>query len=164
MSLLRDNAVKLIAVTAVVITLCLAALHVYHVEGLQGYVLSLFVQKWDTQYAPGFTDTAFRRIRQGMSEAEVSRVLPPPLGEVWTYDSAEVLVTFDGDLVDHVDPHVQSPVRIGDRKIEVVGRLGAPSEKSFVYSRRPTDVSYHVRAVVFRDGRVSERIAEVYVD
>jgi len=47
---------------------------------------------------PGFSDRAFRRIRKGMTEAEVLPTLPPPLGEVCSYDDG-LLGAFTGAVL-----------------------------------------------------------------
>ena len=57
-----------------VIVLGVAALHAYNVEGLHGYIAALFVKQWDTQYAPGFTDRAFRRIRTDSDDTHFGRL------------------------------------------------------------------------------------------
>jgi hypothetical protein len=158
--------------TAVTIpALMLTVLHAYSLEGIDGWFFSRFPAQFpqDTQYAPGFTDAAFRRLRKRMTEADVARQLPQPLGEVWIYSDGQrpaPLVGFTSDVVDHVDAdrRLLARVQVGATKREVLGQLGEPREKTLVYSRRPTDVSYHVRVVLLRDGRVAERISEFYVD
>ena len=116
------------------------------------------------------TEEAFRRVRRNMTEAEVRKVLPAPLAEVWIYDNRGPTLTsvdFAGERVDAVraggSPKLKD-AQSGMTKAEVLQLLGEPREKTFVYSRRPTDVSYHVRVVLFRNGRVAERISEFYVD
>jgi inner membrane protein len=49
-------------------------------EALVGFVL-----REDTAYSNGFTEHAFRSIREGASDAEVRRLLGVPYGEGWIY-------------------------------------------------------------------------------
>jgi hypothetical protein len=173
MSLLRDDAMmKRALFVLVLLVACVAALHAYSLEGIDGWFFSRFKNDFpeDTEYAPGYSDQAFRRVRRNMTEAEVRNVLPPPLAEVWIYDDRGPTLTsidFAGERVEGVrvgESAKLKDVRSGMTKAEVLRLVGEPREKTFVYSRRPTDVSYHVRVVRFRDGRVAERIAEFYVD
>ena len=60
----------------------LIAVHLYTLDGLHGWVLSL-AWKHDTQFASGYSPVAWRRVHSGMSPAEVTSVLGPPLE---TYD------------------------------------------------------------------------------
>jgi hypothetical protein len=165
--MLRAMKYTLIALAGVVAVL--GAAHAYSLEGLHGWMFARMMEE-DTMYAPGFSDAAFRRIRHGMTEADVIRVVAPPLGEVWFYDDGSVTgasVGFSGDRVDHADGAAHprlARVAAGATKDDVRKMLGEPHEKSFVYSRSKADKSYHVRAVIFRAGRVTERISEFYVD
>ena len=164
------RAMKYTLVACGVLLVVLGAAHAYSLEGLDDFVLAQLAAKEDTVYAPGFADTAFRRVRRGMSEAEVIRAVTLPLGEVWFYDDGSVTgaaVGFTGDRVDYADQETHpllARVAVGTTKDEVRKLLGEPKEKSFVFSRSKGDNSYHVRAVIFRDGRVTERTAEFYVD
>jgi hypothetical protein len=163
------RAMKYTLLTLVAVVAVLGAAHAYSLEGLHGRVFARVMEE-DTIYAPGFNDVAFRRVHRGMSEADVIREVAPPLGEVWFYDDGSVTgasVGFAGNRVDHAD-RVAHPllarVAAGATKDDVRKMLGEPREKSFVYSQSKVDKSYHVRAVIFRDGRVTERLSEFYVD
>lgn len=61
----------------------------------------------------------------------------------------------------------------GMTPMEVEQQLGPPIKKYVVrktgetgwkYSQTPSDASYRIRIVFFRDGRVSERLSEFYSD
>jgi outer membrane protein assembly factor BamE (lipoprotein component of BamABCDE complex) len=54
------------------------------IEGLVDNALSLAIEE-DTEWAPKYSDSGFRRVRLGMSRAEVHTLLGPPL-ESWTRD------------------------------------------------------------------------------
>ena len=173
MSLLRNDAmIKRVLFGLVLVVGCAAALHAYSLEGIDGWIFSRLEIHFpqDTVYAPGYSDQAFRRVRRNMTEAEVRNVLPRPLAEVWIYDeSGPVLTSIDfvGERVETLrngDSPKLKGVQRGMTKADVVRLLGEPGERTFVYSRRPTDASYHVRVVLFRNGRVAERISEFYVD
>lgn len=173
MSLLRDDAmIKRALFVLVLLVACAAAVHAYSLEGVDGWFFSRFTNHFpqDTEYAPGYTDQAFRRVHCNMTEAEVRKRLPAPLAEVWIYDDRGPTLTsvdFAGERVDSVrvgDSPKLKDVRSGMTKAEVLRLVDEPREKTFVYSRRPTDVSHHVRVVLFRGGCVAERISEFYVD
>lgn len=90
---------------------CVAAVHAYSLEGVDGWFFSQFRNHFpqDTEYAPGYTDQAFRRVHRNTTEAEVRKLLPAPLAEVWIYDDrgpALTSVDFAGERVDRV--------RVGD--------------------------------------------------
>ena len=105
-----------------------------------------------------------------MSESEVLRILPSPIGEVWMYrdnGSSLASVQFAGNIVDSVHAGGMSAlnaVRVGMTKEQVIGQVGATPAKNLIYTRSKNDSSYHVRIVALRDGIVVQRISEFYVD
>jgi outer membrane protein assembly factor BamE (lipoprotein component of BamABCDE complex) len=161
--------IKRILLVVLLLALAIAALHAYSLEGIDGWFFSRHFAQ-DTEYAPGYTDRAFRQVHRNMTEEQVRNVLPAPLGEVWIYEDrgpALASVDFAGERVESVRPGTVpklQTVRPGMTKAAVLRSLGPPPEKTLVYSRRPTDVSYHVRVVLLRDGRVAKRISEFYLD
>ena len=70
--------VKRTALVVTLIVLSLAAVHRYHLDGLNGWLLSLGAEE-DTEYAAGYSDKAFRNVRSGMTEANVLALLGEPL-------------------------------------------------------------------------------------
>jgi hypothetical protein len=58
------------------------------IEGLVDTVLSLAVDE-DTQWAPKYSDSAFRTVRLGMKRAEVHSLLGPPL-LTWSHDGKRI--------------------------------------------------------------------------
>jgi hypothetical protein len=90
------SAVKKLGVVGVAGAMVLLALHLYLLDGINGWVFSkLAVGGEDTQYASGYTDSAFRAIRVGMPKEKVRELLGPPLDvgtsdppkrlEIWRY-------------------------------------------------------------------------------
>ena len=71
---------------AVIIAGCVVALllaggfiiQVATLDGLDGFILSMLFED-STQYAPGYTATAFRQIETGMREEQVYTLLGKPL-------------------------------------------------------------------------------------
>lgn len=58
----------------------LVSLHFYLLDGLQGLLLSALLDE-DTVYATGYSDSDFRKIRTGMTKAEVTKLLGSPIDE-----------------------------------------------------------------------------------
>jgi len=48
--------------------------------------------------------------------------------------------------------------------MNVITKAGTPPEKNLIYTRSRSDSSYHLRVVALRNGKVTERISEFYVD
>jgi hypothetical protein len=156
---------RYLSVTVVITLLVVGAVHAYSLEGLRSWFLARLAEKEDTVYATGFSDAAFRKVRVGMSEKEVLGELMSPLSEVWFYGNGaiESTVRFTGNRVDHVNGPSKR-VALGATRERVRAVLGEPQEKSLIYSRSKADNSYHVRTVILRNGKVSQRVAEFYVD
>jgi hypothetical protein len=54
-------------------------------DGYGGWALSVLAQKEDTVYSPNYSDSGFRKIAVGMTEAEVVQLVGKPL-EVYSVD------------------------------------------------------------------------------
>jgi len=52
--------------------------HLYLLDGIDGWFFSSGFTE-DTEYAPGYSDKAFRKLRIGMSTGDVVALLGPPL-------------------------------------------------------------------------------------
>ncbi len=115
---------------------CLIVLHFYLQDGLPGTLFSL-VARSDTVYAPGYSDEKFRSVHNGMTEGEVYAIMGKPI-EVWTLSEG----------------HWQ---RV---PFEVV----VSDDAQWNYSVSPSDKSYFRRVIQFRDGKVTEKVAEFYLD
>lgn len=148
----------------------LVAVHFYLLDGLGGWFYSLAYEA-DTLFSESYSDSAFRRVYRGMSEADLRALLPNPLGEVWIYSNGSTraqFVGFSGSTVDHAHLSEGSPsrkpVREGMKMEDVIRILGEPQKKSFVYSRSRHDMSYRVRTVNLAQGIVQGKKACFYVD
>lgn len=164
---------KITAIALVVLALLcssLVAVHLYLLDGLDGWLLSLAGE--DTVYAASYSDSSFRHVHRGLAEVELLELLGPPLGEVWFYSERlpgrlDNLVSFAGDVVDHVLPERSGRlVKIveGMKRKEVIRVTGEPRKKVFVYSRSRGDQSYRVRAVTLNHGTVTRVEHYFYAD
>lgn len=90
------------------------AAHLWLLEGLDGLATSVAFDD-SSEFAPQFSDSAFRRIQAGMTAREVVERLGEPLhrsSDVWFYSRSSRdshfhlrLVKFDRDLV--IDTHAE---------------------------------------------------------
>jgi hypothetical protein len=163
------RSVKRVLFVVVAIAALAAVVHAYSLEGVDGLLFSRMMAE-DTIYASGYSDGAFRKVHRSMTEAEVMRLLPPPIEEVWSYGEHGALmasVQFAGNVVHSVQtdgmPRL-SVVRAGMTKAQVSAAAGAPPAKDFIYTRSRNDSNYHLRIVALRYGRITDRISEFYVD
>ena len=108
--------------TFLIVGASMYAIHRWSLDGVDGMLLGLVLPD-DTVYAEQYSDAGFRQVAIGVSEAEVRRILGPPL-EIGAHDGASL----------------------------------------FRYTRTANDSNYYVRVIVFRDGRVSEKRHQFYVD
>ena len=126
--------------------------HVLLLDGLTGAILPFFYGD-DTVYARGYSDTKFRRVTEGMTPAEVAALLGRPLREVREYEQGasrlEVEIDEDGR------------VRSGSLP---ASDLRPPSVALWSFTRTPSDSSYRVRVVRFRNGLVEKTVHEYYLD
>lgn len=88
--------------TLVLVAAILVGLHLWLIDGIDGWLWSLTMPE-DTVYTPGYSDSGFRAVKVGMTEAEVHRLLGPPqtrwslggahpasdLGERWSYSPGD---------------------------------------------------------------------------
>ena len=82
MTLGRRFVVGFMTGTLVVLLGGLMFIHNYMLDGLDGWFASTvlgFGKSEDTEYALGYSDQAFRRVRTGMTPREVIATLGPPL-------------------------------------------------------------------------------------
>lgn len=123
-----------------------------------------------TEYAQGFSEDAFRRIRMGQSSADVQRMVGGPLGEWWDYLDEEqppasqrigcpwVYLESDRVAVDRrAAPRVaamcsEHGVRPGMSRGELEGTLGRPPNMCWRYTKG--DGFHRARVVCFAGGRV----------
>ena len=62
----------------ILIVLVGVTVHKTSLDGLDGLFWSLLFEE-DTRYAPGYSEAGFYKIKHGMTEAEVKRLLGEPL-------------------------------------------------------------------------------------
>jgi hypothetical protein len=158
--------VKRALIVSFALVILAATLHVSLLDGVDGWLLAKLYDD-DTQYAEGFSDARFRNVRVGNTEAEVIALLGPPLGESWRWEDAgreAVQVSFDRDgRAEYVVP--SGLVRIGISSSEIQRLMGqAPDLKIFNYTRSLNDGSYRVRVIHFRQGLVTQKLHEYYMD
>jgi inner membrane protein len=121
----------------------------------------------DTEYASGFSDATFNTIEPGHTDAEVERLLGPPLGEWWSYprvapweaSAADCqIVYFESGLVatePGFRPCMPRGIQVGMSRNDVHRALGAPGFLCWGYSRSRGHGSFRQREVCFADGKVA---------
>jgi hypothetical protein len=141
----------------------------WSLDGLQGIVLTALLHQ-DTAYAAGYTDHAFRSVRNAMSEEQVQSLLGPPLGVAWSYGANRPhgcgLVHFRSGRVRSwaFDACERLGIRVG-LPIDVAAQvLGTPDDVHWLYSESPGDTHYRERAIGFSKGHVVEVITGWYLD
>ena len=125
------------------------------------------VLREDTEYAAGFSDRAFQSIEVGQSDADVQRLLGPPLGEWWSYprtapwelSAADCqVVYFDGGRVaaEPGFPMCTPPgIHLGMSRAEVRRARGIPGFLCWGYSRSRGHGYFRQREICFSDGKVA---------
>lgn len=130
-------------------------------------------------YSSGFSEASFRRIVPKMPEAEVLKLLGPPLSinnepspEYWTYevkprsnwfslttrfDRGTVVRFASNGRVEKVSGPISDCVKPGMTRGEVLAAAGTPTEqtparrKTFYYSSPPPSGLYRARIITFDD-------------
>ena len=152
-----------------VLALTGAGFQYWSLDGVSGLFLTVLLRD-DTEYAPAYTDRAFRRVEVGMSEQTVHDLLGSPLVETWEYtnvrDPGCFMVSFEGNLVAGAYSRECGDlgIRDGMRRVEAVARLKPPDKITWHFSRSPRGSHYRERAMTFVNNRVVERFSQWYVD
>jgi len=132
-----------------------------------------------TEYAPGYSETTFRGLTEGQSQAQVRAALGVPLEEGWIYPppgespanvraddpSACGAVRFRDDRVSETfSPAACASrgVRPGLSKQEVETLLGEPADSCWDYTKGPPRRPFRLRLVCFH-GQNVEMIARRWV-
>lgn len=147
-------------------------LHSYFLDGLDGILFELLYERDTAVYALGYTDRAFRQIKQSMTSQEVLSLLGVPLEEQWYYrqEQGTFRIWFDKEYVGddpfyfYTTEKTRSSVQKGMTKTEVLNLLGNPTKKYWIYSKSSDSGSYRVRVIILRDDKVAKKIHEFYVD
>jgi inner membrane protein len=124
----------------------------------------------DTSYAGGFSETAFRTIRPGLTEREVRERLGSPYQEWWFYTSPDdrppderparngcLIIRLQHDRVVSAYEHgpcVARGISAGLTRLDLQQRLGPPLESCWQYSWSPAGTAHRSRQVCFTDGAV----------
>ena len=125
----------------------------------------------DTSYASGFSETAFRTIRPGLTEREVRELLGSPYQEWWFYTEPDdrppderpaarngcLIIRLQHDRVASAYEDgrcVARGVTAGLTGLDLRERLGSPLESCWQYSWSPTGVAHRSRQVCFTNGAV----------
>jgi len=123
-----------------------------------------FVLREDTEYASGFSHGSFQSIKPGQSDADVRRLVGPPLGEWWSYpqrppwesSAAECQVVYFESGVVAAEPGfpmcLPRGVRLGMSTSDVHRTLGSPRFLCWGYSRSPGNTHFRLREVCFSEG------------
>jgi hypothetical protein len=71
---------RAIIVVVTLLASILAGAHAWTLDGIEGLVFGSFLRE-DTVYAPGYTDSGFRRVAVGMSRSQVEALIGAPQHE-----------------------------------------------------------------------------------
>lgn len=106
----------------------------YTLDGFGGLFFGDICKDDTTEYASGYSDSGFRRLRKGMTEEDVRALLGEPLLRL--------------------DIATQNKLSPG----------GSAKAEAWRYSRTPNDGSYRKRIVCFEDGKVDTVLSEYWLD
>jgi hypothetical protein len=141
------------------------AVQTWSLDGVDGEALALILPD-DTEYAAGYSDRAFRSVREGMTKQMVTDLLGKPLWESWHYSqplNCDVHVR-DG-LIKWAPPECKGmAINEGMTSDAVVAARGEPTRRTWLFSWSPTDTHYRARTILFESGRVTSIHATFYVD
>lgn len=139
--------------------------HFTSLDGVSGFVLR-WVLKDDTEYAAGYSDSAFRAVHAGMSAEQVLTSLGRPLGEGWMIEPKPtdkcLSVYLENDRIVHGCE--SRGIMPGMLKADASSRVGVITGVSWLYSRSPHDTHYKMRVVHLDRGRTTDVMAGWYID
>jgi hypothetical protein len=139
--------------------------HFTSLDGVSGLVLR-WVLRDDTEFARGYSDSAFRALHRGMSEEQVLTLLGRPLGEVWMLEPKKtdrcLSVYLENDRIVHGCE--SRGVLPGMLKSDVTSRVGLVTAVSWLYSKSPHDTHYRMRVVHSDRGRTTDVLTGWYFD
>jgi inner membrane protein len=129
-------------------------------------VLGLLFRE-DTAFSPGYSESSFRQIEIGQTQATVLDTLGPPLGEGWVYGrrapaNSCSFVLFRADALRMaLDPDACEArgITAGVTRDVVRAQLGTPSDTCWQYSRSPSRSTFRERLVCF-SGNVVEDVVK----
>jgi hypothetical protein len=150
--------------------IALLLVHVYLLDGLHGSILRLLDRSEDTVFAGGYSDSAFRWLREGSTQQHAQSALGLPLAEVWSYrrpDGSRTVFRLEDGRITRVlpreDPLHPEP-RVGESAEQLTAQLGEPDEEIWLYSQSPGDNSYRERSLLFQGDVLIEKRHSFYVD
>lgn len=138
-------------------------------DGLAGLVLPLIFAT-DTSYTNGYSTRAFREVRQGMSDVEVTQLLGQPYAESWQYSTVARgcgLVWLERGVVQATadEPSCSLPgVPRGSSRDLLIKLRGTAPSQTWLYSWSPTDKSFRERIIKITNNRVASKTARFYLD
>ena len=135
-------------------------------EGIEGVL-----RREDTAYAAGFSETAFRTIRPGLTESDVRGLLGSPYQEWWFYTGPDdrppderpaarngcLIIRLQDDRVVSAYEHsrcVARGISAGLTRVDLQQRVGPPLESCWQYSWSPAGTAHRSRQVCFTNGTV----------
>ena len=129
-----------IPVIAMVLCAVVFGVHIAFLDGVDGILCTVLLgPDEDTVYAGGYNISSFRKIRNGIPQAEVLAILGEPIDR---FGMKEDSSADDGWWYRRADSDAEG----------------------WSYSKSANSSHYRKRIVVFRDSRVVDKIAKFYVD
>ncbi len=122
----------------------------------------------DTTFASRYTENAFRRIHQGMTEEDVLRQVGSPLSIVWSYGTGgcQTLYVTGTEVRSYFSEDACNKFGLyeGMSSEAAVKLLGAPISILWRYSQSMSGSHFRVRDVWFANNRVEEVGIGWYLD
>lgn len=162
---------RAIIVVAGLLLLLLLLFHFYCLDGIHGFLLRVTdPDDEDTAFAEGYSEGAFRWLRNGATREEILGSLGPPLAKVWDYiagGGVQIRFRIEAGRVSEIifdRTQTEQTVNIGDAVEDVIARLGPPSQEDWIYSYSPSNSSYRERSLTLENGILTQKWHDFYID
>ncbi len=146
------------------------SLNSFLMDGIFGEISCFFLGD-DAEYSIHFSTSGYRSLVIGQDEKEVIKIIGHPLLKVYwgeknnRYSVAFVVNPKNGvGSVESVLDKLSDKIKIGQTEGEVEVQLGKPNSISWHYSRPKNGSHFRRRILVFKNGKLFEKIHEFYID
>jgi outer membrane protein assembly factor BamE (lipoprotein component of BamABCDE complex) len=137
-------------------------------DGIYGLMASIIFPEY-MYYADGYSDEVFKSIKVGMGKTQVRQRIGEPLAKFLEYQIKEwkgtIHIWFENDHVEtFIGPSDLEQLK-GKSFKEVIRTIGKPEKERWLYSMpKRSSEAYRRREIVFRNGKVVEKIHEFFSD